>query len=257
MVSCAVVPTFLRNATFEIRRASVLAWVVSRYSDVRFVLNRPDLFSSDAMHTMFKPLAGNPAGLQNPRTLAQLVQYAKKSPFRISEMANSKNLISSDPPVHTGMRNIVARGFMPRQLDQSEPRIREVVRAATAKLRAHEEFDVIADLAIPLPLIIISEMLGVAPGRLDDFKRWSDCLVNGTSGPGRNVDIIESGYAQALYEFFTYMVEIVRERRQNPAGTWSRHWCWRRSSRTKRYRLLMSSFFACCYLWLATRLLPI
>jgi cytochrome P450 len=210
--------TLLREHAPVYWAAGVKAWTVSRYADVRSVLSQPDLFSSDAMHTMFRPLAANPAALQNPRTLAQLVDYAKRSPFRISEMVSSKNLISSDPPVHDRMRKIVARGFTPRQLDPMEEGIREFVRAATEKLRAREEFDAITDLGVPLPLKVITEMLGITPERVTDFKRWSDMLVNGTSGPGRDQDIIESGYAQTLHDFFLYMVDIVRERKRNPAG---------------------------------------
>jgi cytochrome P450 len=194
--------------------APVKAWAVSRFADVRFVLNHPDLFSSDAMQSVLRPLASTVS--QKPSTMATLMTYAQRSPFSIPELLGSKNLISADPPLHDRMRRLIAAGFTPAQLNRWEQRIRDIVHERAAPLRRRERFDVVADLAVPLPLILIAEMLGVAPDRLDQFKRWSDRMIACTSGSARTEDVIESGFAETVFEFFTFMRQVLDDRTRHP-----------------------------------------
>ena len=56
---------------------------------------------------------------------------------------------------------------------------------ATRELAPLRRFDLIAALAVPLPVTIIAEMLGIAPERRADFKRWSDSFIHNIAGPGR------------------------------------------------------------------------
>ena len=100
-------------------------------------------------------------------------------------MGRSRNLIGTDPPFHDVLRRVVNRGFTPRRIAAWEPRIRELVAECMAKLHRGEPFDVVRDLSVPVPTIVISEMLGVEPERREDFKRWSDHVIAGTSGSGR------------------------------------------------------------------------
>jgi cytochrome P450 len=79
-----------------------------------------------------------------------------------------------------------------------------------------ETFDLVADLAIPLPVIIIAELLGVEPERRADFKEWSDKLIAGATGSGRGGDPIASGFGPAIASFSEYFVEIAARRRREP-----------------------------------------
>src|SRR5262249_56469957 len=92
---------------------------------------------------------------------------------------------SEDPPRHTAMRNIVNRGFTPRRIAIWEPRVREFTRAYMNEMRHAEEIDLVAAVAMPLPVRVICEILGVEPERRDDFQRWSDRIVAGTAGSAR------------------------------------------------------------------------
>jgi len=191
-------------------------FVVTRYDDVAFVLKSPELFSSDAMQTML--MGGTPSAdpMQDPATLQRMLSIVQALPFSMQELLTARNLIAADPPAHGAMRTLVNRGFTPRRVQSWEKRGREVVEACTARLRAGGDFEVVRDLAIPLPVTLIAEILGVEAERMDDFKRWSDAIVSGLTGSGRDLDPVESGFAAALGELQAYIGDVIEQRESNP-----------------------------------------
>jgi cytochrome P450 len=94
--------------------------------------------------------------------------------------------------------------------------MRDVASECVARLRDGGDFDVVADLAIPLPITIIAEMLGVEPERRADFKHWSDVLVASVSGSGRERDPRENGLAASLQAVCEYAMEVAARRRREP-----------------------------------------
>ena len=192
-------------------------WCVSRYADVHAVLRSAEDFSSDAMRTI---LAGGRAGedpTTDPAAMQRLLAFAQALPFSVQELLASRNLISEDPPRHGVLRAIVNRGFTPRRIAAWEPRMRAIVDECKAKLRDAEGFDVIHDLAIPLPVRIIAEFLGVEPERRADFKRWSDTIISSMTGSGRALDPVASGLVAALRELSEYVLGVVADREKAPA----------------------------------------
>ncbi len=109
--------------------------------------------------------------------------------------STAPNLIRSDPPVHTRLRTLVNRAFSPRRIADMEPRIRELSRGLVEEMIARPEFDLIEDLAAPLPVIVIAEMLGIEPSRRQDFKRWSDDVIAVMEVFARGGDLSPSGRA--------------------------------------------------------------
>jgi len=109
----------------------------------------------------------------------------------------------------------VNRGFTPRQIADWEGRAREIVAGCVAKLHSGD-FDVVRDLAIPLPVTVIAEMLGIEPERRHDFKRWSDTVIDNATGAGR-ADPFGPVVLDAFAQMTTYVVRIARERRAQPA----------------------------------------
>jgi cytochrome P450 len=192
------------------------AWCVSRYDDVMFVLRNPELFSSRAMFTflMNQGQEGRPP-LSWPmlRFLVRFVWRTRLNPF---EFATARNLIAEDGERHAAMRAIVNRGFTPRRIAAWEARARELVAGSVAKLRAGGPFDLVEDLAIPLPVGIIAEMLGVEPSRQRDFKRWSDAVIDTATGPGR-AEPFSPRIVDAIIELATYLRAVAEERRHHPA----------------------------------------
>ena len=195
--------------------ASTNAWCVSRYDDVMFVLRNPELFSSRAMFTF---LMNNGSDGAPPITwgmlgfLARFVFQVRMNPFGY---LSARNLIAEDGESHTTMRGIVNRGFTPRRIAAWDGKARELVADAMAKLRRGEEFDLIEDLAVPLPVTIISEMLGVEPERQRDFKRWSDTLIFAIAGPGR-ANPFQRRIVDTFMELLSYLKRITGERKRHP-----------------------------------------
>jgi cytochrome P450 len=191
------------------------AWCVTRYDDVQRVLTDPETFSSRAMFTVL--MAG---GDEKPPLswagLKAMLRFALASRVRPLAFVQARNLIASDGEVHTGMRAIVNRGFSPRRIAAWEPRIRELVDRCVGKLDDGAGFDLVRDLAIPLPVTVIAEMLGVEPERQADFKRWSDTVIHYSTGSGR-ANRFADEFVDAMTALIRYLRRVARARRARPA----------------------------------------
>jgi cytochrome P450 len=139
------------------------AFCVSRYEDVQRVLNDPETFSSRAMFTVV--MNGGQEGMPplDWKTLKAMFRFLIGSRATPRAFLRGRNLIASDGAVHTHMRSIVNRGFTPRRVSDWEPRVRELVETCMQDLLRSDDFDVVRHLAVPLPVTIIAEMLGVEP----------------------------------------------------------------------------------------------
>lgn len=193
------------------------AWCVSRYDDVQFVLHNPELFSSDAMRTMLMGARPGVNPLEDPDAMARALTLTQALAFPLEELMGARQLLSEDPPRHTEIRNLVNRGFTPRRIAMWEPRVRELTRAYVNEMRDAEEIDLVAALAMPLPVRVICEMLGVEPERRDDFKQWSDRIIAGTTGSARTVDPLTSGFADAMKELAEYVRGVTAQRTKHPS----------------------------------------
>jgi cytochrome P450 len=162
-------------------------WAVSRYEDVVSILKDPATFSSTSLMTAMSDLNAVPG-----------------VPF----------MIASDPPVHTRLRKLVNRAFTPRAVAEMEPRIREIARGLLKEMEGREEFDLVAELSTPVPIVVIAEMLGVEPERRRQFKQWSDDLTAVTSGAvaGAQRDRI----TRSMAELSAYLREAIEKRRVAP-----------------------------------------
>lgn len=194
------------------------AWAISRYADVAFVLRHPELFSSSAMQTMmtsgFTGGSGTPGLGLAGADAARFAELLRTLPVSIADVLGSRSLIASDPPRHGALRNLVNRGFTPRRIAELEPRIRAIARASLAAVQEKRELDLVADFAVPLPVTVIAELLGVEPERTADFKRWSDCTVAGATGTGAGIR--PETMLEAFAELSTYMIGVIEQRRAEP-----------------------------------------
>jgi cytochrome P450 len=187
-------------------------WTVSRYDDVVAVLKDTEVFSSKTRGGQMESAMNElplPAKLQ---LLARFVSRMRATPWT---MRRSRMLIQEDGAVHLRMRDLVNRGFTPRQIKRLEPRIRELVAGCLAELARKPEFDLVSELNIPLPVTVIAEMLGVEPEKRHVFKHWSDTIISGATGSGI-ANPLESGVLDAMGELRAYLRPIVRERRRQP-----------------------------------------
>ena len=124
------------------------------------------------------------------------------------------SMLDLDPPEHTKIRGLVSHGFTPRSVAALEPRIRETVADLLGKVEGRRRFDLIADLAFPLPIIVIAEMLGVPPEDREQFNEWSN-TVSLIVDPLLNEQQVRQ-VQQAVDEVFNYFEAVAEERRRNP-----------------------------------------
>jgi len=185
-------------------------FVLARHDDVLHALKTPEIYSSKIDPR--KQMSGDDMGIltQIKMAVTMLIRL-RVSPLN---MRNSRFLISEGGEVHAAMRAIVNRGFTPRRIAKWEERAVSLAAAGVEKLRSGEPFDVMHDLAIPLPVTLIAEMLGVESERMHDFKRWSDALISGGTGSAA-----KSGGGPmfaAMQELRDYLRPILRTRRATP-----------------------------------------
>ncbi|TMA36062.1 MAG: cytochrome P450 [Deltaproteobacteria bacterium] len=193
-------------------------WSVTRFDDVMQVLKTPELFSSRAMFTMIMGGGNEKLPPLTPETLRFMWNIVTRMHFNPLTFWKARNLIAEDGERHSSMRAIVNRGFTPRQIAEWEPRVREVVEECLAPLRRGEPFDVVADLAVPVPVTIIAEMLGVPPELHRDFKRWSDFTIGLATAPDRDERLWDWRGMQPVLEFLVAMKRLTGERRAQPRG---------------------------------------
>jgi cytochrome P450 family 142 subfamily A polypeptide 1 len=120
-------------------------------------------------------------------------------------------MISMDRPEHTVRRGLVNRGFTPRRVAAYEPRIREVCTQIIDRVAERGECDFVRDIAAPLPLIVIGDMLGVEEEHYDDLLRWSDDMMVGL---GVSDEEKIAAQANAAMEYREYCLKVVADRRR-------------------------------------------
>lgn len=187
-------------------------WCISRYEDVEYVLTHPELFSSRT------PTRGSGSDLRKMGPIDRTIAVMRSLwSLRVTPWAanSARMLIMEDGEVHHGLRTIVNRGFTPRRIRAWEARIDELVDGCLERARRGEPFDLVHDLAVPLPVTVIAEMLGVDAGGMRKFKDWSDLLIKMSTGSGMT-ESRQSGGLTVLGEMREYLMPIVRARRSEP-----------------------------------------
>lgn len=124
-------------------------------------------------------------------------------------------MIDMDDPAHWDRRKLVNRGFTPRRVRDSEPRIREVCHEIIDAVIEQGECDLVADVAAPLPMIMIGDALGVAPEDRADLLRWSDDMVTAQSGATTTEEQLVTA-ATAFAEYQEYAGRTIAARRAEP-----------------------------------------
>ncbi len=168
-------------------------WVVFRHADATTVLRDPR-FSSTPAHLPpeARPLAG---------------------PRRIE----TKVLLFLDAPDHTRIRSLVSTAFTPHRVRRLRPRVEGLVGGLLDQAESKGSLEVIGDLAYPLPVAVICELLGV-PADADQatFRRWASDASRRLDG---EVDVEPAAWArgeEAVANFVQYFITLIGQRREVP-----------------------------------------
>jgi cytochrome P450 len=192
-------PIFARlRAEDPVHWSAILGgWVLTRYRDVRQVLNDPR-FSADRI-TPFRD------------------HLAPDARAGVAELLKTLGLwaVFNDPPAHTRRRGLLNKAFTSRAVVALQPMIERIVDHLIARAAARGEMDLIADFAYPLPASVIAGMIGVPIEDLDRFKTWSDEIAAFVGSALATPDKRERG-ERGVREMSAYFRAMVADHRRNP-----------------------------------------
>ncbi|MBQ6642120.1 MAG: cytochrome P450 [Saccharopolyspora sp.] len=158
------------------------AWLATRYDDVKLVLGDP----------RFSRAAG--VGRDEPRMRPHL--------------GATGNILSKDPPEHSRLRRLVMKAFTQRRVERLRPRAQEIADGLVDRMvAAGTPADLVEDFALPLPITVICELLGVPFEDRADFRVWSDAFLSTTKFTPEQV-------RECVDLLREYMTGLIAERRE-------------------------------------------
>ena len=187
----------------RIERGRTRFWVLTRHADVVAVLR-------DARMSVERPLQPKAPPAVPGEDLAALHPVARA--LRVF----ARVMLFRDPPDHTRLRGLASKAFTPRMVEALRPRIAEIVDELLAPLEPGASFDVVAELAEPLPILVIAELLGLPASDRKDLKRWSDdlaAMLDGSIAQQHLAAAVRSGT-----EVIAYLRDHLEARRRTPRG---------------------------------------
>jgi len=189
-------PTYRRLRTEDpVHHSPLDFWVLTRYEDVVAVLRDPRFIK--------EPLAAFVAA-----------RFGVAVPPGVGV-----SMLDRDPPDHTRLRSLVSKAFTPRVVEGLRPRIQEIVDSLITRAEAAGSMDLIEELAYPLPVNVICEMLGVPVEDHERFKGWSLDIARGLDSillpPESEVPRRSGAARHAMADYFR---GLVAERRASPRG---------------------------------------
>ncbi len=188
----------LRQHTPVIFRDELGMWVVSRHRDVATML-RDRRFGRSIDHILTREQRGVPPKLQHRRAF---------------DMLSENSMFDKEPPDHTRLRGLVQKAFTPRRIESLRAFVQHVADDLLDQVETAGSMDILADFAVPLPVTVIAELLGVPDSMHDSLRDWSQAIV--TMFELEPTSEQEQGAIQAAAEFASYLREAAAHRRQHP-----------------------------------------
>ncbi|QBJ97132.1 cytochrome P450 [Rhodococcus sp. ABRD24] len=168
-----------------------------------------------------EPVYRDRNGLAAASTYAALIA-AERDPGLFSNAGGIRpetgplpQMIDMDDPAHLQRRRLVNTGFTRKKVEAKIGRIREICDQLIDSVCEQGECDFVADLAAPLPMAVIGDMLGVRPEDRATFLRWSDDLVKALGSNASEEQLKAMIDAYVAFTEFTF--RTIGERRENPA----------------------------------------
>ncbi|MDN5386607.1 MULTISPECIES: cytochrome P450 family protein [Bacillus] len=124
----------------------------------------------------------------------------------------SKHMLNADPPNHGRLRSLVQKAFTPRMVLQLENRIQKIADSLLDQVEPNHSMNLVDDFAFPLPIIVISEMLGIPLEDRQKFRVWSQAIIDFSDTP----ESLEEN-KHKIGEFAEYLEYLVRKKRDEPA----------------------------------------
>lgn len=172
-------------------------WFVTRYDDVASMLRDHETFVKDLRSTM------------TPQELASL----PVEPKQIRLLAN--HMVNTDPPNHTRLRALVNKAFTHQQVEALRPQIQAIADDLIDRVQKRRRMDLIEEYALPLPIRVITQLLGIPTADGKRFHAWSHAFVTSAATVRRSHKKVARA-GRLMNDFTTYMAELFARRRQHP-----------------------------------------
>ena len=176
----------LRDECPVYRQERLRCWALSRFADVYAALNDHAAFCSR------QGLTWDPAAAEQAGVLPMLV--------------------TTDPPEHTKLRRLINRGLTPARVADLEPPVRAGIVERIEALRTAGGGDLVTDVAVPVPTMIVGRFLGVPESDRGRFRQWAGAVVSGTSGAA-----FHEAHHRAVRELYAYFHALIERRRGETA----------------------------------------
>lgn len=158
---------------------------------------------------------------KDPRCSAKRAQQlllalppSRQAEFRELAHMFSLWLIFMDPPEHTRLRKLLNKGFSPAAIEALRPQVENLVDRMLSTLRPGMEIDLLAEFAYPMPISVISDMMGVPEALHGKFADWSRAIALFRGSPNRTVEYARDAQ-DAMLHLTDYFRKTVVERKQN------------------------------------------
>ena len=173
-------------------------WIATTYDDVVAILKDPRLTLD----------------LQKVQSAESGQSSTEASTPPYAPLAWSRHLLNTEPPDHTRLRHLVSKAFTPRMIEQLRPRIQQTTDELLNMVQHQGKMDLIADFAFPLPITVISEMLGIPTTQRMSFRSWTQEIIQG-QGVGSSPEQ-EAKSRAAEQAFIDYIKVLLAEKRVHP-----------------------------------------
>jgi len=172
-------------------------WIISRYDDCLAALRKPEVFSSKM-------------GFRPGHVPEEVTRIYNEEGY--GDLPDT--LVSNDPPSHTRYRKLVDRAFTAGRVKKMEAYIEQVTDEQIDLFVGRGSAEIMSELAVPLPVYVIADQLGVPRSLRDRFKAWSDAAVEPLGmliSAERHIEC-----AKLVVEMQHYLVGVIEDRRRNP-----------------------------------------
>ncbi len=173
-------------------------FVCGRYALMRQVLRDTETFSSIDSQTVDGMRPPPPEAVEIRKTCHPTVN----------------TLVTNDPPSHTRIRKMVDAPFRARSLDKLNSRIEEIAHGAIDEFIGEGATEMVSRFAVPIPVRVIADMLGLDPALAPKIKAWSDASVEPLGMMVDDQRLIEC--AKLIKAFQDFIVEALEARRRQP-----------------------------------------
>jgi cytochrome P450 len=178
-------------------------YMLSRYTDASAIVRDPALSNNERNSDLYQAFVE-----ANP----------EHGPGPFDDEFGQAVILFLDPPDHTRLRGLVSKAFTPKVIGKLRPRIGDIVdeRLDAVEARGNGRMDVVTDLAYPLPVVIICELLGVPAEDHETFQDWSSDLAHSIDPDPLITPEQQERINAAAEAFLEYFRDLIERRRRDP-----------------------------------------